>query len=76
MTLINNDWFFYKKLKLKTILCFKVLNFVSQKTFSTTKKMALRNDWDDLMGDVEWEESEIDSGYFNSDNEAGNPGSS
>lgn len=37
--------------------------------------MALRNDWDDLMGDVEWEESEIDSGYFDSDNEAGNPGS-
>lgn len=35
--------------------------------------MALRNDWDDLMADVEWEESEIDSGYFDSDNEAGNP---
>ena len=38
-------------------------------------KMALRNDWDDLMGDVEWEDSEVDSGYFDSDNEAGNPGS-
>lgn len=37
--------------------------------------MALRNDWDDLMGDVEWEDSEVDSGYFDSDNEAGNPGS-
>lgn len=37
--------------------------------------MALQNDWDDLMADVEWEESEIDSGYFDSDNEAGNPGS-
>ena len=35
--------------------------------------MALRNDWDDLMGDVEWEESEIDSGYFDSGDEAGNP---
>ena len=38
--------------------------------------MALNNDYDDLMGNVEWEESEIDSGYFDSDNEAGNPGSS
>ena len=37
--------------------------------------MALRNDWDDLMGAVEWEDSEVDSGYFDSDNEAGNPGS-
>lgn len=37
--------------------------------------MALQNDWDDLMGDVEWEDSEVDSGYFDSDNEAGNPGS-
>ena len=35
--------------------------------------MALRNDWDDLDGDIEWEESEIDSGYFNSDDEAGTP---
>ena len=35
--------------------------------------MALKDDWDDLMADVEWEESEIDSGYFDSDNEAGNP---
>ena len=35
--------------------------------------MALQNDWDDLMGGVEWEDSEIDSGYFDSDNEAGNP---
>ena len=38
--------------------------------------MALNNDYDDLMGNVEWEDSEIDSGYFDSDNEAGNPGSS
>ena len=35
--------------------------------------MALRNDWDDLNGAVDWEDSEIDSGYFNSDDEAGNP---
>ena len=35
--------------------------------------MALQNDWDDLMGAVELEDSEIDSGYFNSDDEAGNP---
>jgi len=38
--------------------------------------MAFKNDYDDLMGDYEWEQSEIDSGYFDSDNEAGNPGSS
>ena len=38
--------------------------------------MALLNDYDDLMGNVEWEDSEIDSGYFDSDNEAGNPSSS
>ena len=38
--------------------------------------MAYTNDYDDLMGNVEWEESEIDSGYFDSDNEAGNPSSS
>ena len=38
--------------------------------------MALNNDpWADLMGDVEWEESEIDSGYFDEDNQAGNPSS-
>ena len=37
--------------------------------------MALQNDWDDLMANVDWEDSEIDSGYFDSDNEAGNPGS-
>ena len=37
--------------------------------------MALRNDWQDLEDDFEWEESEIDSGYFDSDNEAGNPSS-
>ena len=37
--------------------------------------MALNNDWDDLMAPVEWEDSEVDSGYFDSDNEAGNPGS-
>ena len=35
--------------------------------------MALNNDYDDLMGAVEWEDSEIDSGYFNSDDEAGSP---
>ena len=35
--------------------------------------MALQNDWDDLMANVDWEDSEIDSGYFDSDNEAGNP---
>ena len=35
--------------------------------------MAFSNDYDDLMADIEWEESEIDSGYFNSDDEAGNP---
>ena len=29
-----------------------------------------------LNAPVEWEDSEIDSGYFDSDNEAGNPGSS
>ena len=38
--------------------------------------MALLNDYDDLMGNVKWEESEIDSSYFDSDNEAGNPLSS
>ena len=35
--------------------------------------MALNNDYDDLMADIEWEESEIDSGYFNSGDEAGSP---
>ena len=35
--------------------------------------MALRNDYDDLMADIEWEESEIDSGYFNEDDQAGTP---
>jgi len=35
--------------------------------------MALKNDYDDLMNDIEWEDSEIDSGYFNSDDEAGSP---
>ena len=40
------------------------------------KSMASYNDYDDLMGNVEWEESELDSGYFDSDNEAGNPSSS
>ena len=34
--------------------------------------MAYKNDYDDLMANVEWEDSEIDSGYFDSDNEAGN----
>lgn len=46
-----------------------------QKTIfsNSTQKMAFKNDYDDLMADIEWEESEIDSGYFNSDDEAGNP---
>ena len=35
--------------------------------------MALNNDYDDLMGDIEWEESEVDSGYFNEDDQAGTP---
>ena len=35
--------------------------------------MALRNDYDDLMADIEWEESEVDSGYFNEDDQAGTP---
>ena len=35
--------------------------------------MAFKNDYDDLMGDIEWEESEIDSGYFNEDDQAGSP---
>lgn len=55
-------------------------NFTTQATtnsidfnYTRANNMALRNDWDDLMGDIEWEESEIDSGYFDSDNEAGNP---
>ena len=58
----NNNSFFIEK----TIVDkhFQILN---------TKNMALNNDWDDLMAPVEWEESEIDSGYFDSDNEAGNP---
>ena len=29
--------------------------------------------YDQLMGDIDWEDSEKDSGYFDSDNEAGNP---
>ena len=32
-------------------------------------------DWDQLNGQVEWADSDVDSGYFDSDNEAGNPGS-
>ena len=32
--------------------------------------------YDQLMGRVDWADSETDSGYFDSDNEAGNPGSS
>ena len=35
--------------------------------------MALNNDYDDLMADIEWEDSEIDSGYFNEDDQAGTP---
>ena len=35
--------------------------------------MALTNDYDDLMGDIEWEECEVDSGYFNEDDQAGTP---
>ena len=35
--------------------------------------MALNNDYDDLMADIEWEESEVDSGYFNEDDQAGTP---
>ena len=53
---------------------FQPLLSCKKKTPKTKKsKMALRNDWDDLMGDIEWEESEIDSGYFDSGDEAGNP---
>ena len=37
--------------------------------------MALKDEFDDLMDDYEWEESEKDSGYYDSDDEAGNPGS-
>ena len=32
--------------------------------------------YEQLNAPVDWAESEIDSGYFDSDNEAGNPGSS
>ena len=35
--------------------------------------MAFSNDYDDLMADIEWEESEVDSGYFNEDDQAGTP---
>ena len=35
--------------------------------------MALNNDYDDLMADIEWEDSEVDSGYFNEDDQAGPP---
>lgn len=52
--------------------------YINNITVSTKNliTMTFKNDYDDLMGDYEWEQSEIDSGYFDSDNEAGNPGSS
>ena len=48
---------------------------VCEKELNLHALMAFKNDWDELEGDFEWEDSEVDSGYFDSDNEAGNPGS-
>ena len=66
---------FYSIQNLKTTTHFFIEKTIVDKHFQilNTKNMALNNDWDDLMAPVEWEESEIDSGYFDSDNEAGNP---
>lgn len=34
--------------------------------------MALRNDWDDIEGPIEWNDAGYESGYYSNDDEVNN----
>lgn len=37
-----------------------------------TQTMALRNDWDDIEGPIEWNDAGYESGYYSNDDEVNN----